>query len=796
MLRCPRCDWQETVAGAPARTACPKCGLPFGNKTAGDQRALNRTVLNFGAEPPAPVGAAQEHEQETTLRDSRRPSPTTKPPPAPFPELGGIDAEDEEMTRMEQVPPEVLAQLMARAQASEEPSPAPAAAAPPILHSEFTDDEPTRLGQELSELLSQAPAASVPTAPRRPVNATQLGVPSIAASQPPTAASAARNHATQLGVPQQPTNIPRPPRPLSSIPPPPLDPSQASASAPLAPAAPRRAMSGTLFGLQGSAETARASAPPPAPAPATTAPPVQSAPPPPLQPGQAAPRRVPNANPTLLGGVLASAASGARAGSSETPAPAAAPGTAMPPASPGAPWTPSIPAPPAPPAPPYPGLAANPVLQQTSLSAGPPAQFAQGNPPPRPEDAVAAASPKRSGVPLVVVLLLLAGVVAGGAFFALRWYQDKSGAGISASIDATGSDLELTCPTCADGTRVSLGGTFAAGKARVQLATPLTVGEQLLEAAIQAPDQPAKNVKIPVAVEFRIDLDTTALHTFPPVLTVHTQVRPGGTLSIAGSPATPTLTIPVGDAAKGPRETVTKVQLDVSYHYERDGLTPHDGAITQELNILPLRLFAPKDGTFTAEESVLVQGQAPPGIDVHVGDATLKPDEKGMFELARPLRVGPNEIPLWLSRSEPGPGGVTRGLVLNITRSATRATLWSSAVAAASYGPTLDIAPLYADPASQNGKRFEFAGAIVEAQTQRGETIALLDGSPAAIGLKAPDATTCKSSSCLLRVVVAAGSTRIAKGDKVRGIGLSVTPRDPKTPEIEAQLLLPLNETK
>ena len=804
MLRCPRCDWQETVAGAPARTACPKCGLPFGNKTAGDKRPLNRTVLNYGADPvvraptdfaatlpiqrdPAPP-VEEEAEQETTILESRR-APTTKPPPpAPFPEFGGIGSDDEEMTRMEQVPPEVLAELMARAQAAEEPAPAP-----PKPPQAFADDEPTRLGHELAELAARMPPAGDQDAPRRVGHATQLGVPSITPKQPaaaPVPQADRRNLATQLGVPQQPSAIPGPPRPLSSIPPPPVDAPEPVALA--APGAARRAMGGTLFGLQAPAEAARSSAPPPATPPPTAPPapgpsivPVQSAPPPALQPGQPAPRRVPNASPTLLGGVLAAAMAEANA-ASETPPPAAPFGAAVPPTAPGAPWTP----------PPGHPLYSAPAPQPNATSMSPgnvPPHFA---PPHQAQPVVEIAKPKKSGVPLVVVLLLLAGVVAGGAFFALRWHQGKSASAITASIDAAGNDLELTCPTCVDGTRVSLGGTFAGGKARVQLATPLDVGDQTLDAAIQAPNQSAKNVKIPVSVEFRIDVDTTTLHTYPPVLTVHTRVRPGGTLTVAGKPATADLTIPVGDAANGPRETVAKIPMDVPYHYERAGLPPHDGALKQELNVLPLRLFSPKDGGFLAEASVLIQGQAPPGIDVHVGEATLKPDDKGMFQISRPLTVGANEIPLWLSRAEPGPGGVSRGLVLRLTRSASAATLWTEAKAALDEnGPAADLSALYTSPAGQVGKRFAFAGAIVEAQTQRGETIALIDGSATAANLKPGDPLACKAASCLLRVITASNA-RFAKGEKVRGIGRSVTPRDPKTPEVEAQLLLSLTETK
>ncbi len=743
--------------------------------------------------------ASAAEQQETTLLESPTSSPTTRPPPpAPFPEFGGLGSDDEEMTRMEQVPPEVLAQLMARAQAAEAPSGPPPA--PPS--GSYTDDEPTRLGLEIADLVAaagpsmQPPAAGDPG--RRPGHATQLGVPAITPKQP-AAAPAPRNLATQLGVPAVPTGvrlgaIPAPPRPLSSIPPPPVE---ANAAPGLAAPTPgsgsgsgsgaRRAMGGTLFGLQGSAEAARASAMPPAPvgppAPLASVVPKQSAPPPALQPGQPAPRRVPNASPTLLGGVLPPAMAGAN---DSAPPPGAALMGAVPPNAPGAPWTP-------PPGHPLYTAAVAPNVPQQ----GPQEHFAPGQAPWLGPVVETATPNKRSGVPLVLVLLLLVGIVAGGAYFALRWHQGKAGAPITASIDAAGVDLELTCPSCPDGTRISLGPEkFVGGKTRVILPAPLEVGDRVLEATMQAPNQSATTVKIAVAVEFRLDVDTTTLRAYPPALTVRAKVRPGGTLTVAGKPATGDIVIPVGDAATGPRETVIKLPLDVAYHYERAGLPPHDGVLHQELNILPLRLFSPKDGTFTADSRVIIQGQAPPGIDVHVANVTLKPDEKGMFQVIRPLVVGANEIPLWLSRSEPGPGGVSRGITLRLTRSASTATLWAEAKAAfdeGQAGPELNA--LYRSPAGQVGKRFLFAGSIVEAQTQRGETIALIDGSPAAANLLPSDPMACKAASCLLRVI-ASGTARFAKGDKVRGIGRSVTPRDPKTPEVEAHLLVSLAESK
>lgn len=732
-------------------------------------------------DPTATPGGSPDDEQEATLLEKRSGS-TTKPPP-PFPEFGNLGGDDEEMTRMEQVPPEVLAELMARAQASEERAAITPQAPRPTFDAEAPtsagapraaiDDEPTRMGYEVAELAARFGAAT---------NATQLGVPAITPKQPAAAPAPQldrRNMATQLGVPQQTGAIPGPPRPLSSVPPPPEPPPELPA------AEHRRALGGTLFGLQSPAQAALASAPPPAapppvhaapPAPGPSIAPILSVPAQPLQPGQPAPRRVPNAAPTLLGGVIASALAEGNANAA-APIQPAAPGTA------GAPWSPPQGHPLHRPADPRPAGAS---------PSNAPAHFAQ---PTQAPTFAAPAPKKKSGVPLVLVLLLLGGIIAGGGFFALRWHQGRTSSSVTASIDASGSDLELTCPTCADGTKISLGAVFAGKRARVILPTPLEVGDQTLDAVVQAPNESPKSLKIPVAVEFRLDVDTSTLHVYPPVLTLRPRVRPGGALSVAGKPASDVISIPVGEGATGLRDTVAKIPIDVPYKYERAGIPPREGSLHEELNVLPLRLFSPKDGTFSADATVSFQGQAPPGIDVHVGDATLRPDDKGIFQVTRPLTVGDNEIPLWLSRNETGRGGVSRGLTVHVVRSASAASLWTEAKSKLDASKPGDLNALYTDPAGAVGSAFAFAGAVVEAQTQRGETIALIDGSASAANLKPSDPLACKATSCLLRVV-SSSTARFAKGQRVRGIGRSVTPRDPKTPEVEAQVLLPLQETK
>lgn len=747
------------------------------------------TLLDTSHSAPEPDDAATTDEaQETTLLEDRAPS-TTKPPP--FPEMA-IGGEDEEMTRMEQVPPEVLAELMARAQEAPPPTPPMKSApltTPPAPKANPFDDEPTRMGVDVSELAARLSAAP---------NATQLGVPAIAI--PPAAPAAPtppplnpRNMATQLGMPPSPGGIPEPPRPLSSVPPPPMPLPHTEPEGPRT-AEQRRALGGTLFGLQSPAQAALATPPPPAPphaapaaAPGPSIAPVLSVPAQPLQPGQPAPRRVPNAAPTLLGGVISAALNERKAAPPPPGAPppqGIQPHTALPPVAtgaPGAPWA-------APPGHPLhrPDAAPAPV--------GAPAHFAPPAAPPA-LGAPVAATPKKSGFPVGIVLLLLGGIVVAGGAAGLYFFRGYDASTMMTSIDASGTDLEFTCAECPDGTTLSLGATFSGQRARVILPKPLDVGDHTLDAVLQAPGESAKNVKLPVSLEFRLDVDTSKLHEYPPALVIVPQVRPGGTLTIADKPAAGPVTIPVGDAATGVRDTIAKVSLDVPYKYERAGAPPHVGALHEELSVLPLRLFSPKDGAFTADANVTVQGQAPPGIDVHVGDAVVKPDAQGLFQVSRPLVAGDNEIALWLSRPEAGRAGVSRGLPLRVVRAAGAASLWSEAKAKLDAQKPGDLNALYTEPAGSIGSSFAFAGAIVEAQTQRGETIALIDGSPAAANLKANDPLACKASSCLLRVV-ASGTSRFAKGERVRGIGRSVTPRDPKTPEVEAQVLLSLQENK
>ena len=789
MVRCPRCDWQETIAGAPPRPSCPKCGLPLAARA-----QQNRTVLDYA--PGSPAASQQQNFAATMPIGTQRMTPIAPPPddpdaeqdttlikdvpdssPSPFPNFGS-SLNDEENTRLGEVPPEVLAQLARNRGSDRPPRPQPVAPVQPVAPAQPATPPAPRAVKTMFE---QAPAEEdtpfedddptyLADAPIEARNfRTQLGVPRIAApAAPPLVAPPRPGMKTQLGVPGigGPASIPAPPAPLSTAPPPPLD-----APAPELQPAPDRP--GTLFGLQAEASRAASSAPPIQP----------SAAPQPLAPGQPAPRRVPNASPTLLGGVLASAASAANAAH----------------------------APPAPPAPfpqpgGYPGGAQpmNPPMGQMPQAMGapppmgpmgqtqvPPTLTSGAQPPQQPafgQAGVAVAEPprKRSGVPLLLVLLVLAAVIGVGGFVGWKWSrgQDLSP---TASIDASGKDLELSCASCPDGTLVSLGGSFSGGKARAILTAPLEVGDQVLDVVIQAPGAKAQAFKVPVAVELRLDLDTSTLHAFPPALTLRAQVRPGGTLTFDGKPAGDSLVVPVGEIAEGVNAAVAKSKLRVAYHYEREGISPRDGVIEQELAVLPLRIFTPKDGAFTSAATVTLQGQAPPGIEVHIGDKVQKPDDKGLFQQEIPLEIGANTIKVWLARAESGYGGVSRGVTLDVTRTAAANALYNDAKKKVESGTPGNLNALYTDPAGQIGREFVFAGEVVEAQSQRGELVALIDGSPNAAGVTAKSPLACTASSCLLRVV--AGDVRFGRGEKIRGVGRSVTPRDAKTPELEAYVL-------
>ena len=385
------------------------------------------------------------------------------------------------------------------------------------------------------------------------------------------------------------------------------------------------------------------------------------------------------------------------------------------------------------------------------------------------------------GIVFAVVLVLGGG---GVVYVALR-----GGGALTAipQLDENGREsLKIGCPTCPDGTTVSLGAsnaTVTAGATVLPLPAPLSIGDNDLTVKIERPSGGRnEDVKVHVPVAYRVRADLSTLSLKPPVITVRVEATTGSTVTVDEQPITldPTgrgsYAIDLSKETEGEGEGKT-FERKIPFAITPKGGKLESGQLTARTSIVPLALDAPGRELITDKASAAVSGQTRIGTILTIDGQSVPVDAQGRFGVRVELPAM-GEKPLEIMAS--APPLAPRIVKVKVTRVAS--------LDAASKGEDAQNPLTYdafsAETATKVGQKAVVEGEIIEARTTLGHTVLLIE-----------DKKRCaKGASCLVRVGHG-DDTKVARGDTVRVYGRilgSVTASGKTVPDLEGTLVLPL----
>jgi hypothetical protein len=378
------------------------------------------------------------------------------------------------------------------------------------------------------------------------------------------------------------------------------------------------------------------------------------------------------------------------------------------------------------------------------------------------------ATAKRPPPRRAIAALIAAGALALVAvLFGLFW-RGAPPITVLARGDEGGKDvLEVRCANCADGTQVTISGSSAViadHVAQILLATPLSVGENLLKVSVDRPGSGRdEQVKVDVRVAYRIRPDLGTLQGDRPAIQVVVEALPNATVSLDGQPVAlvnghAIQTIDVTDGCTGLSDEQTKLSRQIPYVVTTpDGTSK--GTVAVSVGIVPLHIDAPGPHAVTDGKSFVLAGR------------TLKGAE--LFAAGRPIPLGPNGgFAQVMNVSSVGATQIEvraklAGMAPRLTQIAVkRVDSLESAAAEFTQQPLVSYASLLDGTSAQVGKPIVLSGEVVEVRKQNHQTILLLDVSTKS-GCTAP-----KGSSETCRVRLVQGSDSAAKsGDPLTAYG-------------------------
>jgi hypothetical protein len=410
-------------------------------------------------------------------------------------------------------------------------------------------------------------------------------------------------------------------------------------------------------------------------------------------------------------------------------------------------------------------------------------------PPPLIEEPLpeAPAVPHKRGVPVFAVILIVFVITAllGGAG---AWVALRTGGPLTAQpqLDESGKEsLKLGCPTCPDGTTVTLGASAAtvqSGTAVLPLPVPLSIGENDLVVKLDRPGTGRdEEVKVHVPVAYRVRADLTTLSARPPVITVRVEATPGSDVKIDDKPLAldgngkGSYAIDLSHDTDGPSDDAKTFDRKIPFAITPKGGKPESGQLIARTGIVPLHIDAPGLWLTTDRPNAPVAGQTRPGATVTIDGAAAPVDAQGKFGVRVPI---PDNGDKTLEIVASSPPLAPRIVHTKVTRVA---SLVDAAKDAASQSP-LTYDGYAADPASKAGQKVAVEGEVVEARTGQGHAVLLVEekkGCP-------------KGQSCLVRVTHGE-EVHLNHGDHVRAYGRItgvVSASGKSVPDIDAAIVI------
>lgn len=395
----------------------------------------------------------------------------------------------------------------------------------------------------------------------------------------------------------------------------------------------------------------------------------------------------------------------------------------------------------------------------------------------------AAASRKR----LVMVLSTAAGLALAAVLVALFW-SSAPPLSARAKADADGREgVELRCPSCPDGTKVSIGDASAVmsgHSALVPLPAALSLGENKKKVVIDRPGSGRdETVSVVINVAYRIRPDLAGLQGDKPAIQIIAEAAKGTTISVDGkalplSGGRAVESIDVSEACTGQSAESKTISRQIPYVITPESGPPEQGVVSVSVGVVPLSLEAPGPHVTIDGQSFVLAGKTMKGAEVLAAGRPIAVRPDGTFaQVMNVSSVGATQLEVRARLA----GLAPRLVPIKVRRVE---SLEAAAKDFASESP-INYAPLLANLNGQIGKAIAVGGEVIEARKQGYQTVILLD---VAGSSGCPSAGTCTA-----RLVQGAESPT-KKGDLLRVYGhvsraFSVQGRA-DLPEIEVDFLL------
>ncbi len=411
-------------------------------------------------------------------------------------------------------------------------------------------------------------------------------------------------------------------------------------------------------------------------------------------------------------------------------------------------------------------------------------------PPPLVEEPLPDAPPMQAkrGVPVVAVIAIVFVVTAvlGGA---AAWFALKSGGPLTAQpqLDDTGKEfLKLGCPTCPDGTTVTLGAssaTVASGSAVLPLPAPLSIGDNDLTIKLDRPGaRRDEDVKIHVPVAYRVRADLGTLSARPPVITVRVEATAGSDVTVDGKPLAldgsgrGSYAIDLAHECDGPADKEVPYNRKIPFTITPKGGKPESGELTAQTPIVRLHIDAPGLVLFTDRANAPIAGQTRAGATVTIDGAPAPVDSSGSFGVRVALPDSGDKLLEIVASAPPAAPRIVHAKVTRVASLEQAGKDWAAAQSPIGYDQ------YGADPASKAGQKAFVEGEIADARTGQGHSVLVID-----------DKKSCaKGQQCL--VLVTHGEEVHAKaGDKVRAYGRvagAIEWKGKNVPDLDASIVV------
>jgi hypothetical protein len=253
------------------------------------------------------------------------------------------------------------------------------------------------------------------------------------------------------------------------------------------------------------------------------------------------------------------------------------------------------------------------------------------------------AESSRRGLYIIVAAL---GLAACAVLFAFLW---PSAAPLTVQVRAGegGAEvLDVKCPSCPDGTVLSLEGkkaTVQGHHAVLDLPTRLAIGDTGLHIAIDRPGNGRdETVRVTARVAYRVRPDLKPLEGDHPAIQIVVEAMPGSKVTLDGEEVplrdgTAVRTIDVAKELAGTSASSTSLDRKVAFT-----VTPPDGAeekgvVAVSATILPLVIDAPGPAIVTDQSTFVLAGKTLPGAEIAAAGRALDVAADGTF--ARTMNV-------------------------------------------------------------------------------------------------------------------------------------------------------------